>query len=132
MKRFFAWFLSVLITISFLLVSVSSADAGNIITIEQYTIEFTAESVFSTEEQEVIAQYIVSNDNMNQNNTTYNLLCTLFGHNTSVESVVVVEHCVSSTQPRCLRSIQELTVCSRCETLLAMNTISQVYIYCCE
>lgn len=133
MKRYFAIFLSTVIILSLQLSVAASDSIGNSFTIGSFTIEFSNDSAYNYEEQKILAQRLVlSNVEEEPSSTNYNLLCTMFGHKTTVESVTIIEHCVSDTQPRCLRTIQELTICSRCESVIYTNTISQVYIYCCE
>lgn len=43
------------------------------------------------------------------------LLCTLFGHKTSVEEVIVIHHKVRSKSPRCLKECIDVETCSRCD-----------------
>ena len=49
----------------------------------------------------------------------------------SNESIIVIEHCVSATAPRCLETYEDLTVCSRCD-YTAIDVIGSIYIYCCD
>ncbi|MBR4062868.1 MAG: hypothetical protein IKK01_07370 [Clostridia bacterium] len=104
--------------------------SGNNYTIDNITVEFSDTSTFSTEQQEVIAQAIINGTDNSY--TTYNLLCTLFGHKETTESIGAIEHCVSATAPRCTRTIYEITACTRCETVIDTITISKVYIFCCD
>ena len=131
MKRFI--FISYIIAITLLLSLISSASAftGNTIDLDHYTIEFQNGSSFTAEVQQVIAQHVTETNNSTSTSTTYNLLCTLFGHKTSTETISVIEHRVSNTQPRCIQSYQDVTACSRCDYVY-IEEISSIYIYCCD
>jgi len=130
MKKALTVFLAILITISSLL-SVSAADAsGNAYIFDGITIKFSADSSFTAEEQAAIAQKVVDGID-DSSSTTYNVLCTLFGHKTTTESFTVIEHCVRADQPKCLESLQNVTACSRCD-YVNTEVIGSVYIICCE
>lgn len=124
-------FISLLAIIFALTLSITASATGNAYSINEVTIVFSEDSVFSAEEQVVIAEMIV-NGTDNSSVTTYNLMCTLFGHKTVTESYTVIEHCVSDTAPRCLETILDLTMCTRCETLLDTHVITSYYINCCD
>ena len=130
MKKALTVLLAILITISSLL-SVSAADtSGNVYVFDGITIEFSADSSFTAEEQAVIVQQVVAGTD-NSSNTTYNLLCTLFGHKTTTESFTVIEHCVRADQPKCLETLQNVTACSRCDYVYT-EVVGSVYIICCD
>lgn len=124
-------------TISILLVAlllvgtfiVPSADdvVGNTYNIDNKTIIFDADSAFTIEEQQHIAQIIVTPEN---NATTYGLICTLFGHNNTTESVAAITHCVNEQSPRCLKEYFIVTTCSRCDES-TVERASYCYITCC-
>lgn len=130
MKKIVSIILSALLVLTMPTLVSASDYAGNVINIDTVTVYFSANSVFSVEEQQLLAQSIVSNDNFDQT-TTYGLLCTLFGHKTTTESITVIEHCVSNTQPRCLETLQEVTACSRCDYVY-IQELSSMYIFCCD
>lgn len=131
MKRFISTILIIVIVLSMPIITTASEITGNIVNIGSFTVEFSANSSFTTDKQNYLAQYIVDNGSVEESATTYNLLCTLFGHDTTTESITVIEHCVSDTQPRCIKSLQELTACSRCDYVDIVE-ISSIYVYCCE
>ena len=132
MKRIIAIIFATLLILSLTIASSASNAKGNVILFDKYTVEFSADSIFCIEKQEYLANCLVGYDDNDESSTTYNLLCTLLGHKTTTESVTVIEHCVRDTQPRCYRTIQELTVCTRCEEIVDTNIISEVNIYCCD
>lgn len=113
-----------------LVLSLSASAHGNIYTIDGITIEFSENSAFTAENQAVIAQAVIYG--IDNSVSTYNLWCTLFGHSELTESYTVIEHCVSSTAPRCKETIQDATMCTRCETLLDIKVITSYYIFCCD
>jgi len=124
-------FISLLAIVFALTVSITASATGNIYSINGVSIIFSEDSVFSAQEQATIVEMLV-NGKDDSPATTYNLMCTLFGHKTVTESYTVVEHCVSDTAPRCLETIQDLTMCTRCETLLDTHVITSYYINCCD
>ena len=129
MKRILVLILAI-IFITFPLTVSAAGEEGNIYTINTITVEFSKDSSFTPEEQLAIAEY-VANPNYDNNTSTYNVLCTLFGHKTTTESFTVVEHQVSATAPRCLRSIQDVTTCSRCDYVYT-DVVTSNYIFCCD
>ena len=131
MKRFITLFLAIIIALSTTLISSATTSTGTTIESNGFTVTFTSDSNFTAEEQQLIVDHIFSSMSSNEADTTYNLLCTLFGHKTTTESITVVEHCASDTQPRCRRSLQDVTTCSRCD-YVDISVFSSTYIYCCE
>ena len=131
MKRFITLFLAIVVAISTTLISSATASTGTAIEINGLEVIFKANSAFTAEAQQLIAEKVVSNSTENETGATYNLLCTLFGHKTTIETITVIEHCVRDTMPRCIRSLQDLTVCSRCDHV-EIDVVSSAYIYCCE
>ena len=131
MKRFISLFLAIIVAIFMTLISSASSSTGTTIEIAGFSVIFNADSAFTAEEQQLIAEKAVANNTENETDTTYNLLCTLFGHKTSTESITVIEHCVREAQPRCTRSLQDVTTCSRCD-YVDISVFSSTYIHCCE
>lgn len=130
MKRTLIILLALIMTFTMPLTTYANGNTGNIYSFDRITVEFSADSSFSAEEQAAIAEWVANGAN-DSNATTYNLLCTLFGHDTTTESFTIIEHCVSDTAPRCLKSLQDVTVCSRCDYVYA-EVYSSFYINCCE
>lgn len=131
MKRFIIFFIATILALSMTLISSATALNGNAIEYNGYTIIFNVDSNFDEEQQQIIAQKVISNDITNDISATYNLMCTLFGHKTTTESITVIEHRVSDTQPRCRKSLQDVTGCTRCD-YVTTSVVSATYIYCCE
>lgn len=108
----------------------ANGNTEHIFSFEGITVEFSDTSSFTIEEQAKIAEFVVNGTN-DSSASTYNLWCTMFGHNTTTESFSVIEHCVRNDQPRCLKTIQEVTACSRCD-YVSTNVLNTSYIMCCE
>lgn len=107
----------------------SSADqsVGNSYEIGNRTIIFDASSAFSVEEQQYIVEMIVNPENQA---STYGLVCTLFGHKNTSETVISITHCAKATSPRCLQENFVVTTCSRCDES-TVERVSYSYITCC-
>lgn len=131
MKRFITFFLVMIVTISMTLISSATPVMGTSIEIDGISVIFNADSTFTAEEQQIIAEKIVTNNTEASSDTTYNLMCTLFGHKTTTETVTVIEHCVREAQPRCTRSLQDVTGCTRCD-YISIDVLSTTYIHCCD
>ena len=129
MKRTLILFIAVLI-IAMLTLTVSASE--NIYTINGFTFEFAQDSAFTTEQQVVIVETAINKETVDSDVTTYNLLCTLFGHKSATESFTIIEHCVSDTAPRCLQTLQDVTACTRCDAIIDIHTVGSVYIFCCD
>lgn len=91
------------------------------------TVIFDETTPFSAEQRANIADKLVNNID---DNATYGLWCTLFGHDYVEDDVKTITHCVSDTQPRCLEEHFEIGECSRCGDTYA-NRIAYSYITCC-
>ncbi len=111
-----------------LCVSVSATEAsGNEYQIGNKTIVFEADSAFTVEEQQAIAELLANPEN---GVAAANILCSVLGHKNTTEFVTAVIHCASATAPRCKQEIYEVTTCSRCDenSVVLVNTI---YVSCC-
>ena len=127
MKKIIALVLAMILTLSFC-VTVSATDVKNTYCYEDIEIIFAEDSIFSEEMKLHIADYIVNGED---GVATYNLLCTLFGHKETVESVTTISHKVRSTNPRCLQQIWEIHACTRCNEALDQIVLGEAYISCC-
>ena len=120
--------LMVLIICVFATLSVSADEvAGNIYEIENVTVAFDADSQLSAEQQEMIAQLIV---NPEYGTSQANLICNIFGHKNTQESVSTVTHKVIEESPRCFQEFFIITTCSRCNESTVERTGFR-YITCC-
>ena len=131
MKRLLCLCLSIALAVILGISPSANANGGNIVELNGYTVVFDEETSFTPDEQVALAQYIVTDCTKNSSSQTYGLMCTLFGHKTTTESVIVVEHCVQAAQPRCVKHYEYLTTCSRCD-YTEVEIVSSEYIYCCD
>lgn len=127
MKKIIALTFAMILTLSFCM-SVSASNIESTYMYGDLEIVFAEDSAFSDEMKEVIVGYIINGDD---GATTYNLLCTLFGHKETVELVGTISHKVDPKDPRCLRQTWEVTGCTRCEEALGMELLGETYITCC-
>ena len=132
MKRLIS--LSMVLIFAFTFCFATSADTAdnNVVTVDNYTIVFDESSSLTQEEKLHMAQLRANySPETSTESSTYGVMCTLFGHKTTTEMIIVTEHCVSATAPRCLETYEDLTVCSRCD-YTTVEVISSIYIYCCD
>lgn len=129
MKKVLVSLLSIII-IALTLATSASGTTTSIYTIDSTTIEFSEDSSLTAEEKATIAELVAHGSDVSSA-TTYNVMCNLFGHKTTTESFTVIKHCVSATAPRCLKSLQDVTTCSRCD-YVSTDVISSYYIFCCD
>ena len=94
---------------------------------ENITVIFDADSALDEQQRTAIAEHLVHGE---ADATTYGLWCTLFGHSYESHSAIKITHCVYDTNPRCLREIYEVQVCSRCEDTVS-TVVARSYISCC-
>ncbi len=100
---------------------------GNQYQIDGITVVFDVDSKFSDQQQEMIANLLVHPEN---GVALANLICNIFGHKNTTEGVTTITHKVSATDPRCLRELFTVTICSRCdESTVERN--AAYYIPCC-
>ena len=132
MKRLISFFLALMLAISLCLITSANSTDSNTITVGNYTIIFDETSTLTQEEKLHIAQLRANHNHETDNHaSTYGVMCNLFGHKTTTETIIVVEHQVSPTAPRCLENVEELTVCSRCD-YTNVEILGSIYIYCCD
>ena len=127
MKRLVAVVMFVTLTIFATLGVSADTNVGNTYQIENVTVIFDAESQLSVEEQERIAQLLVTPE---YGVSQANLICSLFGHKNTLEGVTTITHKAKVNSPRCLEEFFTITVCSRCnESTVERDGMS--YITCC-
>lgn len=127
MKKIISILLVMFLLTTFCVTSTAGEATNDIYTINNKTIIFYEASVFTADEQQVIAELLANSD---QVHSTYGLMCTLFGHKNTSETVETITHCVEAKSPRCLRETFLVTKCSRCgET--TTERINYAYISCC-
>ena len=120
---------AILAMILILILPLSISASGNK-NIDNIIVKFSGDSSFTPEQQEIISQAVING--IDDSYTTYNLLCTLFGHKEATESITVIEHCVRDSVPRCLETIADVTACTRCEAVINMTVVTSYYINCCD
>ena len=109
-------------------ISVSADEiAGNTYNIDNVTVIFDQNSQFSNEKQEAIANLLV---NPEYGVATAGIICNLFGHKNTSETVVTITHCYNVESPRCLQEFFTVTTCSRCDESTVERTGFN-YITCC-
>ena len=127
MKKLLTTLLATILVLCACFSSSANQAVGNVYEIGDKTIIFDEASAFSVEEQQHIAELIVNPENQA---STYGLVCTLFGHKNTSETVVSITHCVEPKSPRCLQELFAVTTCSRCDESTVVST-GYSYITCC-
>ena len=113
--------LTLIISVMMLLSSLSYASSGVNNVFQYYEPDITAEFDEGNELDEItkekIADHLAGIITMGQIDdvTPDNILCTLFGHQTSQSAVTVTRHKVYIHAPRCRKDFYEVTSCSRCD-----------------
>ena len=124
------WIVGLLVTAMLMCACVGvSADqaTGNCYTVDGVTVVFDADSQFSVEQQEAIANLLVHPE---YGTSTAGLMCTLFGHKNTSETVISITHKYNVESPRCLQEHFEVTSCSRCDET-TVEKVGQLFITCC-
>lgn len=108
------------------------ADYENTIQYEKndVTIIFQSNTPFSAEKQLYFVELLTSAD-LNDARISYNLLCSILGHEYVVDNIVKITHKVRDSGLRCLEETYKIGECSRCGDTYA-NVINSRYIICCE
>lgn len=97
---------------------------------EEITVIFNAESAFSVDEKQIIADKLVyGNDSVENNISTYSW-CWLTGHDLISETVYVIEHKVRANEPRCDKRTYEIESCTKCD-YMKETLISEISYVCC-
>ena len=120
----------VLFTAAIPVVSASDENGVYIYEIDgvEYTVEFVDDDI-SPDKMEMIAETLVGlRDGSAQ---TYGLGCTLFGHDYVTKAVLVTEHKVRASIPRCLQHTYNVTYCEDCDYTKSQVLVSSIYIDCC-
>lgn len=95
---------------------------------DSVTVEFEENTSFTEDEQKAIADMIINGTD--DETSTYNLICTLFGHDTIHEMVTATRHKVYDDTPRCLEKTYLVTTCNRCD-YQEIELILEIYVACC-
>jgi len=122
--------LSLFILLICVFTSYTSAYSNRVVLKADVTVEFQENSEFSEKEKSNIIEYLASEEHDNHN-TQRNIICSLFGHDYTVEEVTTITHRVSPTPPRCLETKYNISHCSRCGDIQEEYIISR-RVFCCE
>ena len=129
MRKTLALFLALLLITIFTLTAFAATEESNIYNIGNVTVVFDEENPFDAATLEALAHMLASH-NTDEDVATYNLICTLFGHNYETSGAITITHCAQSIQPRCLEEYFTVQVCSRCDNAIVERT-GFCYITCC-
>jgi len=97
---------------------------------EDITVVFDAESIFSSEQKQFIADKIVSGEPIVADGVSTYAWCWLTGHDIISEIVYAVEHKVYDEIPRCIENIYDVESCTKCDHM-DYTLINTSPIFCC-
>jgi len=126
MKKFFVLLICSILAINCTAISGTEPTYEYIIDDTHITIEFDSDSVFSAEQQQLIADRMVYGDD---GASTY-AWCWLTGHDIVTDGVSLIEHKVYTSSPRCIRRTYSVETCTKCDHY-EQTLISTVLIVCC-
>ena len=127
MKKYLSFILVVLIICTYC--TSVSAQANYTYTIDNTTVIFDADTVFTLQEQQYIADLLVYGDSSDAQ--IYALLCVISGHAYGQgESITTITHKVYDTDPRCFMERFIISQCTRCEHYQT-ESLGGHYISCC-
>ncbi len=127
LKIFTCFALVLVILFCYAISAFAIEQVGNTYDIGDKTIIFEAGSSFTVEQQQIIARQLADPE---YGVAPANLMCGLFGHKTTGETVIALTHKAKATAPRCLEEYYALTACSRCDYQNVERT-GFMYISCC-
>ena len=128
MKKILVTAMAILLVCTFSISTFAATEETYIYTIGEVTVIFDKNDTWDATTREAIVHRLThGNDDAS---TTYNLLCSLFGHKYETKGVTTITHCVLDEAPRCLEETFDLSLCSRCDDQLVERT-SYGYIFCC-
>lgn len=132
MKKTISFIVATFVIIMFCFSPIGAGNKSNVYFFGNIEIIFDELSQFDAETKNIIISHLLSDDSngdRNGINTPENIICDIFGHNYTTETVITITHNVRETQPTCLEETYDVSVCSRCN-YVESNLISQIYIYC--
>lgn len=128
MKKYISLFLTIVLCLSFVL-SVNATN-GTVYSYNGIEVVFEENSTLSESMKLQVAEMLVNGVSDGEDVAAYNLLCSLFGHKNTLETVETIQHKVDTEAPRCLSQIWELNICTRCENV-EETLLYEEYIFCC-
>lgn len=124
-KRFISLILTLVLFIGVFAIPTS---AGHIHEAGEIEVIIENDELSDEMKEKIIAYY--TDDNHDDDSTTYGLTCTLLGHKLETTATTTVTHKVSPTAPRCLKKVYNHSACTRCD--YQTSTLhSSTYIHCC-
>ena len=133
MKKITCIVLSLIFIIALCLCPVSAEEDDYIVVeVGNTTVYFSADTEFTAEERAAIASVLAGGEaptHFHGGDDPDNIICDIFGHKTTTEEVIAVQHCVRPTPPRCKQEIYLVTTCSRCD-YADYQLLSTSYIDC--
>lgn len=96
------------------------------------TVIFDAESIFSNEQKQFIANKIVLGELLVDDGVSTYAWCWLTGHDIVSEGVTVFEHKVSDTDPRCRENVYIVESCTKCDHMEYTLIYSEMTLCCPE
>lgn len=127
MKKIGIILMVIIITLSATIGISAEGNVENTYQVDNVTVIFDANSQFSTKQQEVIANLLVHPEYAVAQT---NLICNIFGHKNTSETVITITHKAKATSPRCFQENFIVTTCSRCNES-TVERASYFYITCC-
>ncbi len=108
------------------------ASGTNEVVFERDNVEiiFNEKTPFTSVQREQIVSCLYGDCVYEMKAASYNLICALFGHDYIYDTVITITHKVRDANPRCLREIFEIGLCTRCDAT-TMTCLNSAYITCC-
>lgn len=78
-----------------------------------------------------ITNHLMGNENEIPTITTFSIICTLFGHDLTVQFWKVIQHKYYDNTPRCLSTYYDVSICSRCDYVRS-TWVSDARLPCCD
>lgn len=127
MKKVFICLLTFLLISTFALSTFAENAENYTCEVGNVTVIFDETTPFDAVTREAVAHKLVHGDD---GTATYNIWCTLFGHDYITSGVTAITHCVEPKQPRCLEEYFTVQACEDCDDVIITRT-GFAYITCC-
>lgn len=124
-KRFISLILTLVL---FMGVFAIPTSAGHIHEAGEIEVIIENDELSDEMKEKIIAYY--TDDNHDDDSTTYGLTCTLLGHDIETTITATVTHKARTTSPRCLKKTYDHDACTRCDYQKATLRTTE-YIVCC-
>ena len=127
MKKIFVALMVLLLISTFTLSAFAKNAKTYTYEINNITVIFDETSPFDAAIREAVAYKLVHGDD---GAATYNIWCTLFGHDYITSGATTITHCVEPDQPRCFQEFFTVQACEDCDHVIVERT-GFMYITCC-